>query len=114
MEQEQSSLSFTGYEADGERVTTDQPSSNVDRSPSITSVNNETGAKNSTGSVLSEPFISVRQVAVKTPEHNLLEERSLLACIVRTIPTGGRIHIGSTVCAFISRVLHLVCDFSCL
>ncbi|KAK4769232.1 hypothetical protein SAY86_027382 [Trapa natans] len=50
------------------------------RSPSVTSINNETGAKNSTGSVVSEPFISVRQVnlmgagaAIKTPEHNLLD-----------------------------------------
>ncbi|KAK4793770.1 hypothetical protein SAY86_024205 [Trapa natans] len=100
---EQSSLGFTGYEADGERVAMDQPSYNVDRSPSVTSVNNETGAKNSSGSVLSEPFISARQVnltgavsALKTPENNLLDERSLLACIVRTIPAGGRIHIGST------------------
>ncbi|XP_073297712.1 uncharacterized protein [Primulina huaijiensis] len=35
-------------------------------------------------------------VVVKTGEHFLLDERSLLACIVRTIGSGGRIRISST------------------
>ncbi|XP_031382843.1 uncharacterized protein LOC116197000 isoform X2 [Punica granatum] len=98
---EQGALSLTGYEADSQGVIADQPSSNVDISPPITTVNTETSAMDSTGSALSEPFISGRQTnvmaaAAKTPEPNLLDERSLLACIVRTIPAGGRIRISST------------------
>lgn len=36
-------------------------------------------------------------VIEKPAEISLLDERSLLACIVRTIGSGGRIRIGSTV-----------------
>ncbi|KAK4784494.1 hypothetical protein SAY86_018862 [Trapa natans] len=97
---EQGALSFIGYEADGRGLTTDQTSSVVGRSPSISSFMNETGAKNSTGSVSSEPIDLGKQTnmmaAEKTSEHSLLDERSLLACIVRTIPAGGRICINST------------------
>ncbi|PPS17086.1 hypothetical protein GOBAR_AA03499 [Gossypium barbadense] len=35
-------------------------------------------------------------ISAKTSETALLDERSLLACIVRTIPTGGKIRISST------------------
>ncbi|XP_075513310.1 uncharacterized protein LOC142548709 isoform X1 [Primulina tabacum] len=50
-------------------------------------------------SVWTDGIVSVGQktnVVVKTGEHFLLDERSLLACIVRTIGSGGRIRISST------------------
>ncbi|XP_057454201.1 uncharacterized protein LOC130745820 isoform X2 [Lotus japonicus] len=54
---------------------------------------------NSNDSVLSEAFTSTGQTNstfAKTSETSFLDERSLLACIVRTIPAGGRIRISST------------------
>lgn len=51
--------------------------------------------------VSSESFTSASHkntaAAGKSSETPLLDERSLLACIVRTIPPGGRIRISSTV-----------------
>ncbi|TKY74036.1 Reticulocyte-binding protein a [Spatholobus suberectus] len=61
---------------------------------------NEMIQNNSTDSVLSEAFTSTGPTAsttiAKTSETALLDEKSLLACIVRTIPAGGRIRISST------------------
>ncbi|XP_027190173.1 uncharacterized protein [Cicer arietinum] len=55
---------------------------------------------NSADSVLSEAFASTVKTTsttiAKAPETALLDERSLLACIVRTIPAAGRIRISST------------------
>ena len=66
----------------------------VSPSPPDTSVHSvnfsEATINNGTGSILPEK-------SVKTSDTALLDERSLLACIVRTIPTGGRIRISSTV-----------------
>ena len=53
--------------------------------------------------ILSESFAATGQkntgIGGKLSEANLLDERSLLACIVRTIPpgSGGRIRITTTV-----------------
>ena len=53
--------------------------------------------------ILSESFAAAGQkntgIGGKLSEANLLDERSLLACIVRTIPpgSGGRIRITTTV-----------------
>ncbi|XP_039010976.1 uncharacterized protein LOC120139956 isoform X2 [Hibiscus syriacus] len=59
----------------------------------------ETIVKNGTDAILPEK-VSTEQtnnlISAKTSETALLDERSLLACIVRTIPTGGRIRISST------------------
>ncbi|KAG6745513.1 hypothetical protein POTOM_050001 [Populus tomentosa] len=68
---------------------------------SVHSVNvSETTINNGTGAVASKAFISSDQTNVvtggKTSDTPLLDERSLLACIVRTIPAGGRIRINST------------------
>lgn len=59
---------------------------------------------NSTGVILPEVPISAgwsstSVTAGKTPKPTLLDERSLLACIVRAIPSGasGRIRISTTV-----------------
>ena len=64
---------------------------------SETTINNGTG----TDTILPERSVSTGQtnifISAKTSETALLDERSLLACIVRTIPTGGRIRISSTV-----------------
>lgn len=61
----------------------------------------ETIQNNSTDSVLSDAFTSTGPTGsatiAKTSETALLDEKSLLACIVRTIPAGGRIRISSTV-----------------
>ncbi|KAL4325063.1 hypothetical protein GQ457_11G032320 [Hibiscus cannabinus] len=60
----------------------------------------ETTLKDGTGAILPEKLVSTAQtnnlISSKTSETALLDERSLLACIVRTIPTGGRIRISST------------------
>lgn len=62
---------------------------------------NEMVQNNSTDSVLSETFTSTGPITstsiAKASETALLDERSLLACIVRTIPASGRIRISSTV-----------------
>ncbi|KAJ8760801.1 hypothetical protein K2173_021839 [Erythroxylum novogranatense] len=68
---------------------------------SILSTNlNETTMNDDSGAVLSEVFIPTGQTnmvtVAKSSETALLDERSLLACIVRTIPAGGRIRINST------------------
>lgn len=58
---------------------------------------------NPTGGILSEAFVSSGPKNIPTigaaSEIVLLDERSLLACVVRTIPpgSGGRIRISSTV-----------------
>ncbi|XP_060963496.1 uncharacterized protein LOC133033005 isoform X1 [Cannabis sativa] len=60
----------------------------------------ETALNNSNDVVLPEAFVSGGQTksptVARTAEVVLLDERSLLACIVRTIPAGGRIRISST------------------
>ncbi|XP_022138130.1 uncharacterized protein LOC111009376 isoform X2 [Momordica charantia] len=52
------------------------------------------------GAVVTEAFgssgLKIPMMMGKTSETALLDERSLLACIVRTIPAGGRIQISST------------------
>lgn len=54
--------------------------------------------QNNSDTVLSEALASTGQTTIpKVPETALLDERSLLACIVRTIPAAGRIRISSTV-----------------
>ncbi|XP_058786706.1 uncharacterized protein LOC131661257 isoform X3 [Vicia villosa] len=53
--------------------------------------------QNNSDTVLSEALASTGQTTIpKVPETALLDERSLLACIVRTIPAAGRIRISST------------------
>ncbi|KAE8675557.1 leucine-rich repeat receptor-like protein kinase PEPR1 [Hibiscus syriacus] len=75
--------------------------SSPSRDTSVNSVDfSETIVKNGTGAILPEKLVSTREtnnlISAKTSETALLDERSLLACIVRTIPTGGRIRISST------------------
>lgn len=61
----------------------------------------ENTVNNITGAVLSEAYVPAGQLntlmAERALETSLLDERSLLACVVRTIPPGGRIRISSTV-----------------
>ncbi|MED6210030.1 hypothetical protein PIB30_060213 [Stylosanthes scabra] len=63
-------------------------------------VHNDMVHSNLTNSVFPEAFSSSGQTAsttiAKPTESPLHDERSLLACIVRTIPAGGRIRISST------------------
>ena len=72
-------------------------------SSSIHNVNVSEMVINASGSgvVVPEAFVSsgpkAPMMAGKTSEPALLDERALLACIVRTIPAGGRIQISSTV-----------------
>jgi hypothetical protein len=62
---------------------------------------NETTINNGTAAVSTKALISSEQTNMvtggKTSETPLLDERSLLTCIVRTIPAGGQIRINSTV-----------------
>lgn len=91
---------------EGQVLTEEQTSSGASVSLSETSIHSvilsETTINNGTGTVMSEAFISTGQSNIvtsgKSSEIALLDERSLLACIVRTIPAGGRIRINSTVC----------------
>lgn len=95
-------MPLSNNEPDVQVLLAEQATSAVNAS-SVTShsVNhNEMIQNNSTDSVLSEVFTSSGSTAstiAKTSETALLDEKSLLACIVRTIPAGGRIRISSTV-----------------
>lgn len=98
--QEQNSVTLAN---DGlEDQVAEQASSSNASSVTSHSVNhNEILQSQSTESVLPGAFASTGQTTsttiAKTSEISLLDERSLLACIVRTIPAGGRIRISSTV-----------------
>ncbi|KAJ4726737.1 Reticulocyte-binding 2 a [Melia azedarach] len=101
---EQNDISLSDHGLQGEVVKAEQPSSVASASPSNTSINlvnlGETTINNDSSAALPEALISTRQmntvISEKTSETALLDERSLLACIVRTIPPGGRIRISST------------------
>lgn len=83
---------------------TDQPSSAANTPQADTSIHavnfDKTTLDNTTDAVSTEAFVSAGQTKSptlgRTSEILLLDERSLLACIVRTIPAGGRIRISST------------------
>ncbi|KAH1112777.1 hypothetical protein GLYMA_04G230800v4 [Glycine max] len=98
---EQNSVTLSNNGPDDQVLLAEQASSAAIAS-SVTShsVNhNEMIQNNSTDSVLSEVFTSSALTAstiAKTSEITLLDGKSLLACIVRTIPAGGRIRISST------------------
>ncbi|XP_044492610.1 uncharacterized protein LOC123216261 isoform X2 [Mangifera indica] len=87
-----------------EVVKAEEQSSAASASPSdstISSINpGETTIKNDSVAALSEALISNAHLNTlmlgKTSDSTLLDERSLLACIVRTIPAGGKIRISST------------------
>lgn len=78
-------------------------------SPPDTSVqsfnSSETTISNGTSAMLPKKSVTTGQtntlLSGKTSEAALLDERALLACIVRTIPTGGRIRISTTVSALV-------------
>ncbi|XP_008234670.1 PREDICTED: uncharacterized protein LOC103333581 isoform X8 [Prunus mume] len=101
---EQNVQTLTGHGLEGQVLTTEQPISTTNLSKpdtSIPSVNlMETTINNTAGTVLPELFASTGHTNApavgKTSETALLDERSLLACMVRTIPAGGRIRISST------------------
>ncbi|ONI25733.1 hypothetical protein PRUPE_2G317300 [Prunus persica] len=101
---EQNVQTLTGHGLEGQVLTTEQPISTTNLSKpdtSIPSVNlMETTINNAAGAVLPELFASTGHknapAVGKTSETALLDERSLLACMVRTIPAGGRIRISST------------------
>ncbi|XP_019437328.1 PREDICTED: uncharacterized protein LOC109343478 isoform X2 [Lupinus angustifolius] len=95
---EQNSVANDGPEV----LVAEQVSSSVNAS-GVTSHNvnhNEMVQSNSTEPVLPEAFASTGQTTsstmARTSETSLLDERSLLACIVRTIPAGGWVRISST------------------
>ena len=77
----------------------EQASSAASASLSETSVHSvnvsEITVNNGTGAVSSEQTNMV--TGGKASDTPLLDDQSLLACIVRTIPAGGRIRINSTV-----------------
>ncbi|XP_015574922.1 uncharacterized protein LOC8262233 isoform X2 [Ricinus communis] len=101
---EQNVLNLGDQGLDGQVLSEEQPISSASASLSETSMHsvnlNEATINNGAGVGLSEEPISTGQansVTIgKISETVLLDERSLLACIVRTIPAGGRIRINST------------------
>ncbi|GLU21321.1 hypothetical protein SLE2022_374670 [Rubroshorea leprosula] len=102
--EEQNILNLNGHGLENQVLKAEQANSAVSVSPPDTSEHSfnasETSINNGTGLVLPDNLVSTGQVntviAGKTSDIALLDERSLLACIVRTIPAGGRIRIGST------------------
>ncbi|GFY81795.1 hypothetical protein Acr_02g0000350 [Actinidia rufa] len=96
----------TNHELESQEFTAEQASSPANAPSSettITHVNlSEARVNNVNGVVLSEAFVLSSQKDIHTggkpSETTLLDERSLLACIVRTIPpgSGGKIRISST------------------
>lgn len=86
---------------------TGEVSSAVDKLPSSVAEQasnlNEKVTNSNTNAAIPETLVSMGQknayAAAKAAEPTLLDEQSLLACIVRTIPPGssGRIRISSTV-----------------
>lgn len=103
---------MTNHGLEGQVSTAEQLSSAANPSSSDASIQDvnlsETAVNNATGAGLPESFVSTRQentlTVGKTSEPALLDERSLLACIVRTT-AGGRIRISSTVSAFTYKLL---------
>ncbi|KAK8481035.1 hypothetical protein V6N11_046748 [Hibiscus sabdariffa] len=102
---EQNILNINNQVLENQILTAEETSTAAVGSPSHdTSVHSvdfcDTIVKNGTGAILHEKLVSTGQtnnlISAKTSESALLDERSLLACIVRTIPTGGRIRISST------------------
>ncbi len=113
MAQEQNVLTSTNHGLEGQVFTAEQPTSAANPSASDASSHSvnvsEAAVNNSTGAALPESFVSTGQANTltvgKASEPALLDERSLLACIVRTVPAGGRIRISSTVSVFTYKVL---------
>ncbi|XP_024178378.1 uncharacterized protein LOC112184348 isoform X1 [Rosa chinensis] len=101
---EQNVQTLIDHGLDGQVLTAEKPNSATKSSKSDTpihSVNlNEITINNSPGTGLPESFVSTGHTNApsvgRTSETALLDERSLLACMVRTIPAGGRIRISST------------------
>ncbi|XVE64473.1 hypothetical protein DITRI_Ditri07aG0103600 [Diplodiscus trichospermus] len=101
---EQNILNMNNHVLEDQVLTAEEASTTVSPSPADTSVHSvnfsETTISNGTAAILPEKSVSTGQtnilISAKTSETALLDERSLLACIVRTIPTGGRIRINST------------------
>lgn len=95
-------MKLTDHGLQGEVKT--EPSSAASASPSDSSINSinlgEAAINNDSGAASPEGLISTGHMntlmAGKASETALLDERSLLTCIVRTIPAGGRIRISST------------------
>lgn len=104
MVQEHNDLNITGHGLQGEVVKTDIQNSASSVSPSDTSINSVSVGETTINNDSLPDFISSGQmhtlIGGKTSENALLDERSLLACIVRTIPPGGRIRISTTVSEF--------------
>ncbi|KAL9372053.1 hypothetical protein Peur_034297 [Populus x canadensis] len=98
---DQNVLNFNNH---GQALMEEQASSAASASLSETSTHsvnvNETTINNGTAAVSTKALISSEQTNMvtggKTSETPLLDERSLLTCIVRTIPAGGQIRINST------------------
>ncbi|OMO95096.1 hypothetical protein CCACVL1_05597 [Corchorus capsularis] len=101
---EQNILNMNNHALEDQVLTGEEASSAASPSPPDTSVHpvnfRETTTNNGTDAILPEKSVAAGQsnilISAKTSETALLDERQLLACIVRTIPTGGRIRISST------------------
>ncbi|XP_054797381.1 uncharacterized protein LOC129302483 isoform X1 [Prosopis cineraria] len=99
-EQDENVTTSASHGAEDQVLVTEQSSSAANASShQIHSVNHSVMTESSADSVLSEASASTGHMnltVARTLEAALLDERALLACIVRTIPAGGRIRISST------------------
>ncbi|XP_050236547.1 uncharacterized protein LOC126686516 isoform X2 [Mercurialis annua] len=101
--QEQNLLKLDDKGLNGQVLTEEQASSaslSLSEASALSVNLSEATISNNAGKGLAEASVSTGQTnavnAGKISETVLLDERSLLACIVRTIPAGGRIRINST------------------
>ncbi|XP_022763167.1 uncharacterized protein LOC111308796 isoform X4 [Durio zibethinus] len=101
---EQNIVNMNNHVPEAQVLTAEEASTAASPSPPDTSAHSvnfsETTISNGASAFLPEKSVSTGKtnilISAKTSETALLDERSLLACIVRTIPTGGRIRISST------------------
>ncbi|XWS50277.1 hypothetical protein CRYUN_Cryun12cG0074500 [Craigia yunnanensis] len=101
---EQNILNMNDHVLEDQVLTAEEASTAASPSPPDTSMHSvnfrETTISNGTAAISPEKSVSTGQgnilISAKTSVTGLLDERSLLACTVRTIPTGGRIRISST------------------
>lgn len=94
----------SSHEGDSQSSNTENYGPSLNATEGLRSVKFSESTKNKVASTnISEGFVGIGQrissVVGKTAEMTLLDEESLLACVVRTIPPGpgGRIRISETV-----------------
>lgn len=112
---EKNVLTSTNHGLEAQGLTTEKanPLNNTPADAPIHSANFSETPINVSSAVFPVTFVSAGQTNIsavgKTQETSLLDERSLLACIVRTIPPGVRVQISSTLPNRLGKMLQPLC-----